>query len=1068
MSNTLSNIISSYTAKIPTTAQLLASTNQRKVAHGLQQVMFNRAQDKNPLVEKMQLLRSAIWNPTTIKESGRQQIFDGVINGVSRPAGLLSPARKPLPAGEIEGITKDNASTFLDALTHMGQMNEMSALLARENVFKEYRASQSRSDGMFGMAGDYIDNAGDSISDLVQKLNKPVFEQSFTAHPTNMNDLNSMEQQREVMARANKVRLNPGNPEHMNDLRKEVDDFIDASSTPRQENAPEEDINLGTADETSNMLYFLKQSYKNIGAVYEHFDSSLKAKAEQKGEEYHPTELNLHYKFSSWGSSGDKDGNKKVNAYTLLEALSQHLETGFEQFKNDLDNIKGADAFKKEWTANLRETHTKLKSLRAELKVLRDTWGEMTPEDARANFERISNALMTASQEEFMPARFKEKLMEAYYAEPEGDSKQQLLMLKRRMDIFGTSMGRIEFRETANNFCSIIDYLMDGEYGRPAEEMEKAGASEAEIAQAEAKKQEILTELLENPEKIHALVEAKRSEIENKGTGVGYTEQEQMVFHTLKRLELAAKFPQTFATQVLAECQDASNLLEAQVLMQAATTEVNGVKKTPVLAVQPLFEDPDILVNVGSTMKKLFQNPLYKAHLEAFAEAHPDDVVDGKPTQVVQFAHSDNARRGGTPASAAAIAIAHNQYREACAEAGIESRVFQGGSMSDPFRSGVRSMVGMINDYNMYDFTKVTIQNGDLMNIYNFDPSAQRFLEGIMVYQAQHKLHKRSEVKAIDDMALEVAFNTKDYYQQNHFSDKKIGLLFPLLLSDANEINSGNVGTRGQRNASGATFATVKVDGFDEEQPTMDPKGVRTITFSELLQHHLICPTWLGVKQMKDNMKQYVKEHREELMQEPEIAEIMQNSPVSLEENPAIWKAMRTHSPAFKKLTDHAAFGLAMTNFKMIHETLGEKMKDYPAAAQYLQQMEQEYIEAGKIIEMSFKGMAPGTRDLDSHVTGEALVAATEKVQKTCMDSLPHLKEEMEMKRSFLGFMHKVQAKLTDIFKEADSIPTHIARLLHAARDTITHSRYLQADDLSYRKAHRILTEREQAQASGK
>ncbi len=1057
---------------------LLNSTNQNQVVMGLHNALIHGV-DADDMKQRLNGIHAALWYKTGLNEKTRHNLLTSTIHGND---------------GGFAPIDKDNVSEFLTNLAHMGQMNEMGALVARENVFREVGKKRTANNQPDGMAASYIANADASVSDLVQQISGKVFEQSFTAHPTNMNDLIAMKAQRDVMDAIDKMRhANPTseiNSRGKNDadtkLREAVGKYVETTTTPREKYLPEQDTNLNTADETDNMLYFLKRAYANVGDVYEDFDKALSAKAAERGEAYKPEELKLKYVFSSWGSSGDKDGNNKVNAYTLLQSLAQHMEVALGEYNANLHNIGYLPPELMDWKAKIDRVHTQAVSIKSKLAELQDQWGAMPPEEADALFDQYSSALKAlvnggdkekniygVQMKEFatalgnaISAEIPEGLSEDEHKEAE-DSKQQVLMLKRRYDIFGATMGRIEFRETANNFCKVMNYLLDGEYGLPAEEMEKQGVSPEAMAAAETKKQEILSDLLRNPERISELVEAKRATFEREGSGIGYTNTDQMVNHTLKRLQLAAQFPDAFVNQVLAECQDASNVLEAQVLMKAAKTKTG---EEPVLGIQPLFEDPDILLKVGGIMDNLFSNEFYQQHLTDFAKAHPRDVVDGKATQVVQFAHSDNSRRGGTPASAAAIYIAHKAYRDVCKKHGIEAREFQGGSMSDPFRSGVRSMVGMINDYDMYDFTKVTIQNGDLLNLYNYDPSAKRFMEGILVYQAQHKQHLKSQVESIDKMALEVALGCKEFYRENHFRNDKIGLLFPLILSNSNEIQSGNVGSRGQRNDASNTqkagpkpFETISVDGFEGAQPYMNPNEVRTITYSELLQHHLICPTWLSVAHMKTNMSDYVDAHFDELMKEPKIESLLNKSMVDdkdveakksyLKQSPQMWKMMRDHSPAFKKIMDHAAFGLAMTNFKTLHETLQTKMKDYPAAAEYLKGMEREYIDAAQLIEMSFSGLSTTVKPVTKETPEPEVLERTDQVQKMATNLLPHLKSEIETKRGFLGFMQQMQEKLVSLFGAAADLPQGIARLLHAARDTMTHSRYLAADDLVYRQA---------------
>lgn len=948
---------STFHELLSTEPQVVADYLVKRLADQFEQKHSDPADPYRDMGKKLLQLRNAIWQHPSdeydpARKEGQRQIYNEIIGSFDNDA---------------------ERGVFMKLVAQMGHMRQIANMAARDNFFAEeftFNKDAAGDDKLIpGSPQYFIKNSGSKYKDILNAVNSAVFNPVFTAHPTNNSSLDSMQALGDVTKvitalqkeRANMAGLigRPAEPNQesqdlisakLAELDKKIDAYLDAPLTPQ--NGEGHDQNLKAADETQNVLHFMGEIYHQMPATLKEYDDALsdKATAEAKalhdadpsaiGEKYNPLLLKPNYRFDSWGSSGDKDGNGKINATTTLQALIQHRKKGLELYLADVQAIGMSD----EWQASLKDALDKVTQLQADVAAQGKANAERLElageQDAAAlglltdeQFEAASKRLQAnlAPTEKFLDddplkaehgfdfEEFQNAISAAYHENAnEPDRRQKALDLLRNTHIFGETFGRIEYRETAVEYTKAVTYVL--EHANPSigypvitdaeritdEDRENpalCAEKEINLKAKEAQKVEILSDLLrpENAPKLRQMLKDQWAEIEAKGGEKAYSDSnEAIIYQSLKRMQLARDFPKAIVKQVLAECEEPSNALETKLLMELVGDETNAVRnkkgvidektvKRPVMGIVPLFEDPQILKDVGPKMKAIIENPAYKQHLEDFLDAHPEErVIDPKTgeealdrrkddkgkllrftieknengrsvrvprpvlVQEVQLAHSDNSRRGGLAAARAYIYDAHRILDNLGEELGLVIHKFEGGSFSDPFRNGVRSVTGMIKEYGLFDYFKGTMQGGDLPNFFTVADGIKRFLGGVLSFCAQGLLKAIGLNKGADDVPTNSTDNitlpalkgTYDDHRPAFTDPSKIGAMWAVLQGDdPAALFKRSVATRANR--KGVAFKHQQSEEFGDIL-YLDPNEVRTIVYSEIPQHNQMSPSWFG------------------------------------------------------------------------------------------------------------------------------------------------------------------------------------------------------------------------------
>lgn len=802
------------------------------------------------IAEKLSKLRDEVWGKKnsvphiSFSQKNKESIFDSI----------------------LQGLDDTQKSQLVSAYAKMGYLYEVAALSSRNNHLENLRSENKKTPP--GGGEDFVNlaqNKNKPTGELVENLSQPVFEVIMTAHPTNVNSLESMKVQREVaIALENK---NDGQ------LTEKIRKYLETSIPPLDSKGNTR--TLTARDETENMLYSLSNIYEDLPRVYKNYDRALSNHANKKNDSYNPEDLNLQIRLGSWGSGGDKDGNKNVTAETTLEAIALHTKTALENYKKDLEKIPALAEWKESFEQKLSSLNPLLEQiseLRQDAKEVRaENKPDITAKDLSDRFDRLSQNLMKLRNDLDV-----KKFEDAVLAQVKtGDNKEESLNLLRRFRVFGFNFGKIEYRETAKEYNRVVEAIVPDYKGTPEEKVE------------------FLTNLLISSQKNPAdYLKEKIGEIIENGAGKAYDDKNSapIAYHTIKRMQLARDFSDIIKDNVLAECgklefkdknrlptdietthQGVSNILEAQFLQRAV--EYNGRRAT--LGIIPLFEETSTMANVDKIMREAYQNSAYKEQLKLLQQD------DSQPTQQIMIAHSDNARRSGSMAARAYIHDAHKKLRALGEEMGINTQFYEGGSITDIYRNGVLAISKSVNSFRSHLFAKHTFQGGDLLAYFNHPASTERLFDRSFGHQAKY-LEKNNDGKwsvikdtasnqVVDDIAIAAMKRTYNDYIKHDFRNEKMGELLEKL-DYSGYLAASNISSRATGRDDKNMPSSPKKLAFKQGSSTqmgaasfVNIETARTIGYSMSQQVAAILPAFLGAEKLGEYLKEEIEKKHKEL-----------------------------------------------------------------------------------------------------------------------------------------------------------------------------------------------------------
>lgn len=985
------------------------------------------------IADRLKMLRDAVWGSKRTKKP------------------LTEDKQKEVFTNSIKELSETQKEQLLSSYARMGHLYEIASLSARSNYFKDIQTNpkdvipDSIADLTKLVHIDTKELVYKNTRELVEKLNHPVFEITMTAHPTNVNSLESMQAQRKI----NKA-LESHDQEALTEA---LINYQETSLLKEKiENGKKATENLTVRDETNISLYFLGNIYEDLPRVYGNYDRALEKHSRNINSSYDPTALNLKIKFGSWGSSGDKDGNNSVTAETTLEAIALHTQAIITRYRDDLEKIPALSR----WKTNFSEALTELNPLTEEIAKLREDAkkeqkdNNSTPEKLSERFDKLSGDL--AKIRNSLDSNGFEKDLNESAKNNTREGKDSLNLL-RRFRTFGFNFSKIEYRETAKEYSRVVGELVDGYKVLTLED-----------------KVEKLTDLLQTQGAATGLFAAKKSQI-TEGAGKTYSKESAMpiAYHTLKRMALARDFSDMIKDNVLAECgqlengngkglnddekatliktQGLANILEAQFLQQAVIKD----GKHPKLGIVPLFEEPDTLKNIELIMEAAYNNAAYRKHLEAIKDNQQDGSI-----QQVQIAHSDNARRSGLQAARAYIHTAHHKMRELSKNyPDIQTQFFEGGSMSDTYRNGVRALSKTIDAFALHDFAKFTFQGGDLLNFFNHPSSIERLFDNATSHQTRMledgdtagkkwiSRVRNSQSKApneeIEKNVNRALRKTLKDYITDDFTTDSMGILLAAL--NYNKVKYSNASSRADER--GLVFVNAKttagvayVSKDTENTIRLKPvpiEDVRSIIFSKAWQGVGIVPSWIGSLDLK--------EHLDAVFTNPEYNDVEKTGIPLAPLTERSLKRIYDYSPTFHDAQDRTAFAIALTDMdaataiskKNLKSAFGE---DRDSANFYLDRIQRTYKAAAELAYSSITGKQLHASNLDN-----------KQIRDKMIDALPHLKEDIINKINYRAALLHWQAEHLEL---SDS--QYMFRTAQAAKDTVEHGRWLGASDPSTTK----------------
>jgi len=960
--------------------------------------------------------------------------YGGLGDKIRHYRDLAWAGKKPNVKDILRNTAPDEHEALLTGLTRLGQMYDMAALVARDNALRDEKTISL--------------DAYDTLDDALRHLNTPVFEVTMTAHPTNVNDINSIKALREI---GEVLHKNPDAPE----LDGLIAEWVKQPLIPTKQDANGKTIPgvLSIADETEMTLHYLDNMYEDLPLTYKAFDDAMA----EKYSDYDPSQLNLNMRYSSWGSSGDKDGNNNVTSETTLEAIAMHKYEIVENYLMDLEHagitLDRTDGKGETWNEALSTARAEIKTtLKAIQHELHEVPGRQDKYMDPDRFDELTQALVTATAP-LHKKTFSDDI-DAAYGDANDEEKKPLLDLSRRVKSFGFNFGRIEYRETADEYSRVVADIIPG-YA-DMNELERENILTEILSNDDARDTSHAEALLEqqraqydydggtpneNKTLAQKFLDVRRQSYEIEGSSAAYDKLDikPIAYQTMRRLKLAREFPEMITTNVLAECESTSNLLEA-VFLQAAshsTPKDGSESKEAVMGVIPLFESPEVMKKVGGVMGDAYSNEAYLQHMDKVSEklsdlGYYDEVAKH---QQVQIAHSDNTRRSGLPAARALIHQAHRTIKKVSAEHGIDIEFFEGGSSSDPFRGGIRSISATANQYGLHNFMKFTFQGGDLLNYFNHPGSTTR----LYTNNFSHAARKLAEKEASPDEHL-MGGHSRNKRAYNLLVEEALINTLP----DYQEVFDGGLMNQ---------FMTATQEDFQQvgsrakargDLQQVEAQNVRTITFSESYQHAGVVPTFIGAEHLEAHIHEVLL--RQDSVKDPDLI-VKEGEPVPAK----AYKALYAKSAVFRDVVDRMAFGLAMTDLERAKAIPGLEQDEFTQST-----LENQYRGAANIVlaaieperEKQRRGDKP---NVHAPERVDANTASFDAIREGVRNRLPHIKETIEHKSAYMNGVQDIKDAVKELITDPlDAGRQMLMALSHAAIDNVTHGRFVMADDPKY------------------
>ncbi|MCA9287357.1 MAG: phosphoenolpyruvate carboxylase [Phycisphaerales bacterium] len=497
---------------------------------------------------------------------------------------------------------------------------------------------------------------GASLDQLLATLGRLDIQPTLTAHPT--------EARRRAVLRK-QARM----AETLADL--ERPDLLDAERAGHEaalrrvllELAVTDEVRsqrLDAIDEVRNGLHYLTGSIWNVvptlyedlrRAIERHYAQELGAEDGAKRLGSLPTVL----RYRSW-IGGDRDGNPKVTPEVTRQTLRSHRRAAVELYAAALEQLRLALTV----STRRRPASTELlEAIRADASV--DVAGVDDTAMRHLEFEPYRVRVLQ------MQARLRACVDDpkAYTAAAfEGDlgviagslehagldrlcERGPLADLLVRVRAFGLDLAALDVRQHSDVHEAAVDELL-----------RVAGVTERYAELDEGARLEILRRELASPRPLAP-------------HGASLSEATRVVLDTLRVIRAAIDSdPGSFGSYVVSMTHKASDILETLLLAKEAglyRPAFAGDPGASLIDVAPLFETIDDLDRAAGLLRAVFAEPLYLAHLERRGRM-----------QEVMLGYSDSNKDGGYWVANWLLHRAQGEVSRACAEAGVQVRLFHG------------------------------------------------------------------------------------------------------------------------------------------------------------------------------------------------------------------------------------------------------------------------------------------------------------------------------------------------------------------------------------------------------
>jgi len=486
---------------------------------------------------------------------------------------------------------------------------------------------------------------GMTLEQVIELLGRMSIEPVFTAHPTESTRRTLLRQQQRI----SRLLIGRLDPSQTPGEQRATIERVRTELTTGWQTASNSRDRLTVADEREHVLFFLVEVvYEVIPGFYEELEEALRNAYGDAAADVHVPEM-LH--FGSW-VGGDMDGHPDVHAKTIRESCLRHhqlivnryfLET--QALAERLSQSANRTEVSPEVTARIEQYRGLLPAAQAASPASHDRMPYrvllgLVAERLRATYEGRSCHYERVEQliEDL-------ELIAASLAGHRGQFAGlfHVRRMLRRVRTFGFHLATLDVRQNAEVHREIIGRaLQDAEWPRRSPEERRQRLSDA----------------LERDESPLADLDAgaKRA--------LWVFEAMQYCSHRYGRAAIGS--------YVVSMAQDVDDVLSVLLLAQWAGL-ADGPDDAIPIDVAPLFESVGTLEHAGDIIRRLLDDPVYRAHLRTRGNR-----------QVVMIGYSDSNKSVGIASSRWLLRGAQAAMLEACDAAGVELLVFhgRGGSIS--------------------------------------------------------------------------------------------------------------------------------------------------------------------------------------------------------------------------------------------------------------------------------------------------------------------------------------------------------------------------------------------------
>ncbi|MFT4047711.1 MAG: phosphoenolpyruvate carboxylase [Solimonas sp.] len=577
----------------------------------------------------------------TVGEMLAEQLGDGFLARVEalRTASIARRERgEPAAAlaGQLEGLPLELAEALTRAFSSYFQAVNIGERVHRIRRRRDYQrqSEQPQPDGLVD-ALRHLQAAGVDAGQLLDTLATLDVEPVFTAHPTEAVRRALLEKEQDIV----RCLINGFDPERTPLERRHDWERLRMALTAAWQTSETAPVKPSVQDEFEHVGFYLGGPiYLVVPIFYELLEDALR---EVYGIE---AELPRLLRFASW-VGGDMDGNPNVGADTIATTLRGQREMILDRYSGEVAEL-----------ASLLSQTARRVTISEALAARLDDYRERLPKVAAAIrprhadmpyrvFLTLMRARLRATQrddtdgyidaDEFIAdIRLIADSLRAHKGVHAGWFAVRRLLWRAKT--FGFHLARLDVRQDSRVHARAIAALLGDEAWA-----QRVAGEQADILRPYAGRDAVFAASKDAVAQRARAVFAQLADAQER-YGSGST-----------------------GLYIISMAQRAADVLA--VLALARFGGLVGVHGHVPLDVAPLFETVDDLQNGPATLRALFADPVYRAHLAARGHR-----------QVVMLGYSDSGKDGGTVASRWGLQRAQVELLEVAHEAGIALSFFHG------------------------------------------------------------------------------------------------------------------------------------------------------------------------------------------------------------------------------------------------------------------------------------------------------------------------------------------------------------------------------------------------------